>query len=140
MGLLTALFSLDRFSMQTYRASQNLSDALVALREKHQFQILLCKDAFDQYHFYDSNLDLDNLMEITLERNVAKSIKCLHIDLRGGWSGAAIYKKYGKKKFPIFCCDYTSTGLTYGATTRTDEFIDMFLRHTAQIEQRQLEI
>jgi hypothetical protein len=140
MGLLTALLSLDRFSMQTYRASQNLSDALVALREKHQFQILLCKDSFDQYQFIDSNIDLDNLMEITLERNVDKSIKCLHVDLSGGWSGAAIYKKYGKKKFPIFCCEYTSTDLTYGATTRTDEFIDMFLRHTAIMEKRQLEI
>ena len=140
MGLLTSLFSLDPFSMKTYRASQNLSDALVALREKHQFQILLCKDAFYQHQFFDSNLDLGNLKEITLERNVAESIKCLHIDFRGGWSGVAIYKKYGKERFPNYCSDYTSTSLTYGADTRTDEFIDMFLRHTSQIEESQLKI
>ena len=136
MGLFKSLLSLDPFSMKTYRASQNLSDAIVALRDKYNFKIFLYYEhAYKEFH--DSSLDLDNLREITSEINLAENIKCLHVDFRGAWGGVDVMHKYGKENLGLFYGFYDETSLTYGKTTRTDEFIDMFKKHAEQMLNKQ---
>ncbi len=136
MGLFKSLLSLDPFSMKTYRASQNLSDAIVALRDKHGFEIILYyEQGYKEFH--ESLLDLDNLREITSELNLKEHIKCLHVDFRGAWGGVDVMHKYGKEKLGLFYGFYDATSLTYGKTTRTDEFIDMFRKHADQMLRNQ---
>jgi hypothetical protein len=127
MGLFKSLFSLDPNSMKTHRASQNLSDAIVAIREKYGFEIFAYSEGVTFSQFIGESLELDNLMEITLEINASNGTKRLHIDFRRCWGGASIMKKYGKKKKGIYYQFFDATSLTYGSTLRTDEFIDLFL-------------
>lgn len=127
MGLFKSLFSLDPYAMKTYRASQNLSDAIVAIREKHGFEILAYSEGVTFSKFLGESLDLENLMEITIEVDASNGIKRLHVDFRRCWGGASIMKKYGKKKKGIYYQFFDSTSLTYGSTLRTDEFIDLFV-------------
>ena len=136
MGLFKSLLSLDPFSMKTYRASQNLSDAIVALRDKHNFTIILYYEG-GYKEFHDGLLELDNLREITSELNLEESIQCLHVDFRGAWGGVDVMHKYGKENLGLFYAFYDATSLTYGKTTRTDEFIDMFKKDVEQMLNKQ---
>lgn len=137
MGILKSLFSLDPLSMVTYRASQNLRDAIIALRAKHQFEVLVYSENVTYSRFLDEAIEFDNVKEITLEVDVSSSIKSLHIDFRGSWGGAAIMKKYGKEKEGVF---YSScSGLTYGSKMRTDEYMDMFISNADHLTRNQNE-
>jgi len=136
MGLFKSLLSLDPYSMKTYKAKQNLSDAIIALREKYNFKIFLYYE-HGYKDFRDSLLDLDNLFEITLEVNLEENIKCLHVAFRGAWVGAEVMHKYGKEKMGLFFDFFGDTNLTYGKTTRADEFIDMFQSYAEKMLIRQ---